>query len=109
MIICYSIDKNGSIALQYSDSICGLIREFREEVQAHHTISVETKQEDYCADDAFRDLGSHLISLFHDADKEKINECFLHFPKGTSSSTVLDWFNKEFDFNLKSPLTEAAL
>lgn len=58
MYICYSIDTNGGIALQYSNSSeCRLMQEFRAEVSSHKTISVDTALEEYSAEDAYRDLG----------------------------------------------------
>ena len=103
MYICYSIDTNGGIALQYSNSSeCRLMQEFRAEVSSHKTISVDTALEEYSTEDAYRDLGAHLLKVLGNVSDAALSECFLHFKPGTPVCVVLAWFEREFELETQA-------
>lgn len=97
MYICYSIDSTGNIAFQYSNSSeCHLMQEFRAEASSHETILVDAVLEEYGAEDAYRDLGMHLLKVLGRVSDDALSECFLHFQPGTPVGVVLAWFEREF-------------
>lgn len=113
MHIIYSVSPiNGSVALQYSQSIdCELIKEFKLENVDHREIEVKTTDDEYYAENAYSDLAKDLwlqlrdIDVIEDSEGEiALGEQFHHFNTGTSIYDVWHWFEESFDFKVGKDL-----